>query len=154
MYIPHSHWYIIWLGGYEFDFELMKFNQTCCLLLTKPLERDLGRHSLSFGGWMVQLLGRDEKTGYSRTVWPQKDGRDKTGGPAPIGARKAMFSYRKCFHGKSRKNWPAVPPLNKDIIPWRLLGHTVLVFQAGSHFQVQSRIPVLDTVVNPVVRRV
>ena len=33
------------------------------------------------------------------------------------------------------------------------MGHTVLVFQAGSHLRVQSRMPVPDTVMNPVVRR-
>ena len=101
---------------------------------------------------MAGLLGR-EKKGDGRTVWPQKHGREKTQGLAPFGARKAVFSHGKGFHSKARENRPAIPPLTIDIIHWRQMGHTVLVFQAGPHFQVQSRMLVPDTVMNPVVRR-
>ena len=38
------------------------------------------------------------------------------------------------------QNRPTVPPLNIAIIPWWKLGHTVLVFKAGSHSWFQSRI--------------
>ena len=88
-----------------------------------------------------------------RTVLPQKDGRGKTRRSAPFGAKKTVFSLAISFHGVARKNRPAIPPLNIDIILCRRLGHTVLIFQAGSHFWVQSRMPVPDTVLDPVVRR-
>ena len=71
----------------------------------------------------------------------------------PLGAKKTVFSLGIGFHGIDRENWPYMPPLNIDIIPWRRLGHTVLIFWSGSYFQVQSWMPVLDTVVDPVVRR-
>ena len=39
----------------------------------------------------------------------------------------------------SSLNRTNVPPLNIAIIPWRQLGHTVLIFKSGSHSWVQSR---------------
>ena len=51
---------------------------------------------------------------------------------------------------------PTQIPFHTWAIPGRLhipTFHTVLVFQSVSHFQVQSRMPVPDTVVNPVVYR-
>ena len=102
---------------------------------------------------MSELLGRDKKW---ETVGPsgaKKTGEIKTRGPAPIGARKGVFSHGKGFHVKAHKNRLAIRSLNRDIITWQQLGRTVLVFQAGSHLWVQSRMPVTDTVVNPVVRR-
>ena len=41
--------------------------------------------------------------GDGQTVWRQTNGREKTQGPAPIGARKAVFSHQKVFHGKARE---------------------------------------------------
>ena len=114
-------------------------------------QRELGRHIMSFWGQMARLLGREEKTDYGLTVWPQKDGREKTYGPAPFGARKVVFSLGKGFHSKARENRPDTPPLNIDIIPWRHLSRTVLIFQVGSHSRVQSSMPVLDTVTDPVM---
>ena len=51
---------------------------------------------------MAQLLVKDKKMGDCWTVWPQKDGREKNTGPAPIGASKAVFSHGNGFHGKAR----------------------------------------------------
>ena len=64
---------------------------------------------------MDRLLGRDKKTGYGQTVWPQKDGGQKTRGSTPIGAKRDLFSHKKGFHGVARKkparprHWPRQP---------------------------------------------
>ena len=41
--------------------------------------------------------------------------------------------------GAGSQNWPTIPSLNIEIIPWQRLGHTVTVIKAGSHFRFQSR---------------
>ena len=94
-----------------------------------------------------------QETGDGSTGLAQKDEMKKGWGTGLIGARKLCFTLEEGFHDKARENRPAILPLNIDIIPWRRLVHIVLVFQAGYHFRVQYRMPVPDTVMNPVVRR-
>ena len=120
-----------------------------------------------FLGQMALVLRRDKTTGDSRTTLPQKDEQEKARGPALISARKLCeLAHELDFTARLVKTRPAIPPFYIDIIPWRRLGHTVLVFHAGSQIRVQSgmpvrdaspgcqsRMPVPDTVVNPVVCR-
>ena len=63
------------------------------------------------------MLERDENTGDGRTVLPQKDEREKARGPALIGTRKPCLRTEKAFTARLVKTWPAIPPLNIDIIP-------------------------------------
>ena len=82
---------------------------------------------------MALVLRRDETTGDGRTVWPEKDELEKVRGPALISARKPCEpTHDLAFTVRLTKTRPVIPPFNIDIIPWRRLGHTVLLFQAGS----------------------
>ena len=103
---------------------------------------------------MALMLRRDENMGDGRTVWPKKDERKKTQGPALISARMPCEpTHDLVFTARLAKTRLSIPPFNIDINPWRRLGHTVLVFQAESNIWVEYRMPVPDTVVNPIVRR-
>ena len=85
---------------------------------------------------------------------PKKDKREKAWGPALISAREPWEPIHDlAFTARLAKTRPVIPTFNIDVITWRRLGHTVLVFQAGSQIQVQSWMRIPDTVVNPVVRR-
>ena len=46
---------------------------------------------------MARLIGGDKKMGDGRTVWPQKDGREKIRGPTSISAMKAVISQKEAF---------------------------------------------------------
>ena len=100
--------------------------------------------------WFLEMY---KKMGYGRTMSPQKDESEKHGDLRLLAPGKLCFTLRKEFHGKACKNQPVIPPLNIDIITWRWLNQTALVFQAELHLRVQSWMPVSDQVVNPVMRK-
>ena len=77
--------------------------------------------------------GNNVKTGRGPIWESQNTGKVKNTETVPLGAGRG-FQFCRPLPRRGSCICPTVPSLNMAIIPWRRLGHTVLVIKAGSHF--------------------
>ena len=89
-------------------------------------------------GLLVIGKSRPSKNGRQSDWWPQNTENAKNPRPATLGASPGFDTFVGFLRLGSQKN-PAIPPLNKAIIPWRLLGYTILVLEAVFRFRFKSR---------------